>query len=151
MTPKQKRFVAEYLIDLNATQAAIRAGYSKKTAYSIGDENLKKPEIAAAIAEGQARIADKAEITQDWLVEEFRENHRLAREHGPVKDRYGKPTNQLVQRNLSASNKALESIAVITGNWTEKKKVDLTHGVDDELAELMKEIDGRSRGLPNRG
>lgn len=46
MTPKQKKFCAEYLIDLNATQAAIRAGYSAKTAYSMGSENLKKPEIA---------------------------------------------------------------------------------------------------------
>ena len=45
MTEKQKLFCEEYLIDLNATQAALRAGYSKKTAYSIGNENLKKPEI----------------------------------------------------------------------------------------------------------
>ena len=45
MTKKQKRFVEEYLIDLNATQAAIRAGYSPDTAGSIGAENLKKPEI----------------------------------------------------------------------------------------------------------
>lgn len=49
MTKKQKRFCDEYLIDCNATQAAIRAGYSKKTAYSIGVENLKKPEIKAYI------------------------------------------------------------------------------------------------------
>ena len=45
LTPKQQRFVEEYLIDLNATQAAIRASYSEKTAYSVGHENLKKPEI----------------------------------------------------------------------------------------------------------
>ena len=45
MTAKQKRFCDEYLTDLNATQAAIRSGYSEKTAYSIGNENLKKPEI----------------------------------------------------------------------------------------------------------
>ena len=45
MTEKQKLFCEEYLIDLNATQAALRAGYSEKTAYSIGNENLKKPEI----------------------------------------------------------------------------------------------------------
>ncbi len=124
MTPKQKRFVAEYLIDHNATQAAIRAGYSERTARFIGAENLTKPNIAEAVAAGTERIADKAEITQDWLVAEFQENHRLAREHGPVKDRYGKPTNQLVQRNLSASNRALESIAIITGNWVEKKKLE---------------------------
>ena len=49
MTPKQMRFINEYLIDLNATQAAIRAGYSVRTAYSIGQENLKKPEIKQKI------------------------------------------------------------------------------------------------------
>ena len=49
MTKKQKRFIEEYLIDLNATQAAIRAGYSPETAGSIGNENLKKPEIRARI------------------------------------------------------------------------------------------------------
>ncbi len=124
MTPKQKRFVAEYLTDHNATQAAIRAGYSERTAQQTGSRLLLNVVVAAAIAEGEERTADKAEITQDWLVAEFQENHRLAREHGPVKDRYGKPTSMMVQRNLSASNKALESIAVITGNWVEKKKVD---------------------------
>jgi len=45
LTAKQKVFVAEYLVDLNATQAAVRAGYSEKTAYSVGHENLKKPEV----------------------------------------------------------------------------------------------------------
>ncbi|MFR7383035.1 MAG: terminase small subunit, partial [[Clostridium] leptum] len=45
LTAKQQRFVDEYLIDLNATQAAIRAGYSEKTAFSIGTENLRKPLI----------------------------------------------------------------------------------------------------------
>ena len=58
LTAKQQRFCDEYLIDLNATQAAIRAGYSKKTAYSIGQENLKKPEINAHI---EKRMAEKEE------------------------------------------------------------------------------------------
>lgn len=67
MTKKQKRFCDEYLIDLNATQAAIRAGYSKKTAYSIGDENLKKPEIKKYIDDRMAEkedalIADQNEV-----------------------------------------------------------------------------------------
>ncbi len=69
MTPKQKRFCDEYLIDTNATQAAIRAGYSEKTAYSIGEENLKKPDIRAYIderlAEMQSKtIADATEVMQ---------------------------------------------------------------------------------------
>lgn len=61
LTPKQERFVSEYLIDLNATQAAIRAGYSEKTARQVASENLSKPDIADAIAEAQGRIAEKAE------------------------------------------------------------------------------------------
>lgn len=56
MTKKQKLFCDEYLIDLNATQAAIRAGYSEKTAYSIGNENLTKPEIKKYIDD---RMAEK--------------------------------------------------------------------------------------------
>lgn len=58
MTDKQQRFCDEYLIDLNQTQAAIRAGYSKKTAYSIGNEILKKPEIQEYI---KKRMAEKEE------------------------------------------------------------------------------------------
>lgn len=60
MTPKQERFVAEYLIDLNATQAAIRAGYSEKTAYSIGHELLKKPEVASLVAQSNANLISGA-------------------------------------------------------------------------------------------
>ena len=67
LTAKQQRFCDEYLIDLNATQAAIRAGYSKKTAYSIGVENLKKPELKKYIDERMAEkekslIADQDEV-----------------------------------------------------------------------------------------
>ena len=61
LTPKQKRFVEEYVIDCNATQAAIRAGYSPKTAYSIGQENLKKPEVMKAIAEKQKKVSERTE------------------------------------------------------------------------------------------
>jgi len=71
LTPKQKRFCEEYLIDLNATQAAIRAGYSKRTAYSIGQENLKKPEIQARIQELQRNLSKRNQITQDMIIKEL--------------------------------------------------------------------------------
>jgi len=71
MTPKQKRFVDEYLIDLNATEAALRAGYSKRTAYSIGNENLKKPEIQKAIQKAMKDRERRTEITQDKVLREF--------------------------------------------------------------------------------
>lgn len=71
LTAKQAAFVAEYLIDLNATQAAIRAGYSTKTAKSIGDENLSKPDVAAAVAEAIQARAKRTEITADRVLKEL--------------------------------------------------------------------------------
>lgn len=71
LSPKQKLFVQEYLIDLNATQAAIRAGYSKKTAEVIGHENLRKPYISSAIQKAMKKREDRTEITQDRVLEEY--------------------------------------------------------------------------------
>src|SRR5580700_11370390 len=72
LTPKQARFVQEYLIDLNAAQAAIRAGYSAKTARVIGHENLTNPDIAAAIEKAMAERAERTRLTADWVVDELR-------------------------------------------------------------------------------
>lgn len=71
LTPKQQRFVEEYLVDLNATQAAIRAGYSEKTAKVIGHENLTKPDIAAAIESAQKKLSERTEITQDMVLQRW--------------------------------------------------------------------------------
>lgn len=71
LTPKQKRFVEEYLIDLNATQAAIRAGCSQRTARQIGEENLSKPDIFFAVQEAQAKRSERTEITQDMVLQEL--------------------------------------------------------------------------------
>ena len=71
LTPKQKRFVSEYLVDLNATAAAIRAGYSEKTARAIGAENLTNPNIAAEIQKRRGELQDKLEITQERVLEEL--------------------------------------------------------------------------------
>jgi phage terminase small subunit len=61
LTPKERLFVVEYLKDLNATQAAIRAGYSKKTARYIGHENLTKPHIQTALSEARNSIEKREE------------------------------------------------------------------------------------------
>lgn len=68
LNPRQQRFVDEYLLDLNATQAAIRAGYSAKTAGAIGEENLKKPEIAAAVKTAVDARAERTQIDAEWLL-----------------------------------------------------------------------------------
>ena len=73
LTDKQEKFVQEYLLDLNATQAAIRAGYSKKTAKEIGCENLTKPNISKRIQEYQKQQKEKFSVSfeqkQKWLSE----------------------------------------------------------------------------------
>ena len=68
LTAKQEQFCNEYLIDLNATQAAIRSGYSAKTATEIGCENLIKPNIADRVAELMKGRADKLSVTQDDVL-----------------------------------------------------------------------------------
>ena len=71
LTPKQERFISEYLIDLNATQAAIRAGYSETTAEIIGFENLRKPKIKEEIQKAMDDRAKRTEITQDKVLKEI--------------------------------------------------------------------------------
>lgn len=71
MTKKQKRFIEEYLIDLNATQAAIRAGYSPDTAKSIGSENLTKPDIKAQIARAMAERSRRTGVNADRVIMEL--------------------------------------------------------------------------------
>ena len=71
LTAKQIRFVDEYMVDFNATQAAIRAGYKAKTAHVIGAENLRKPKIAEEIARRQKDLQRRTEVTQDRVVKEL--------------------------------------------------------------------------------
>lgn len=71
MTKKQRFFVEEYLIDLNATQAAIRAGYSFKTAKQIGQDNLSKPVIRNAIDRAIAERSRRTGINQDRVIQEL--------------------------------------------------------------------------------
>lgn len=91
MTPKQERFVQEYLLDLNATQAAIRSGYSAKTAHVIGPENLEKPEIKAAIDAAKAKREEATQVDANWVLK------RLADEAtADIADLYNKETGDLL-------------------------------------------------------
>ncbi len=122
MSPKQQRFVEEYLVDHNATQAAIRAGYSEKTAYSIGHENLKKPEIAAAIAAGEARLRRKTEVSIRSMTEEMRENRDLA----------------IKNDQASAAQQATMGMAKLHGLLVDRSEVKTTN--DMTLAEVRARI-----------
>jgi phage terminase small subunit len=71
VTNKQRRFIAEYLVDSNATQAAIRAGFSKKTAYSIGSRLLKNVEVSYEIARRQRALERHLEVSAQGVLAEY--------------------------------------------------------------------------------
>lgn len=90
LNPKQARFVAEYLVDLNAKQAAIRAGYSSRTAQVQGSRLLSKAKVADAIQVGQKAREERTRITQDRVLQElarlaFFDIRRLYNEDGSLK------------------------------------------------------------------
>jgi phage terminase small subunit len=68
LTPKQQAFVDAYLVEPNATKAAIAAGYSKKTAYSAGGRLLKNVEVSAALNKRVSKVAEKAEVTAEEVL-----------------------------------------------------------------------------------
>lgn len=86
LTLKQERFVQEYLVDLNATQAAIRAGYSAKTADRIGPELLGKTCVSEAIQKAIKRREKRTEVTQDYVIEKLREIAEKDASDGPESD-----------------------------------------------------------------
>ena len=71
MTPKQERFVVEYLVDLNATQAAIRAGYSKRSAKVTACDMLRKPAIAEAVRKAREKQKTRIEVSADVVLREL--------------------------------------------------------------------------------
>jgi phage terminase small subunit len=71
LSPKQRRFVAEYLVDLNGTQAAIRAGYSPRTAKVQGSRLLTNADVAQAVQAGQKRTLGKLEVTAERIMQEL--------------------------------------------------------------------------------
>lgn len=91
LTAKQELFVQEYLIDLNATQAAIRAGYSEKTAGQQGFELLKKPEIQSGINAAQQARAERTQINADYVLRTIHETVERCKQAAPVLDKQGKP------------------------------------------------------------
>lgn len=96
LTAKQQRFCNEYLIDLNATQAAIRAGYSKKTAYSIGVENLKKPELKKYIEDRMAEKDKELIATGDEVLKYLTSVMR------------GKSTSSVLARDEMGADRVIE-------------------------------------------
>ena len=130
LTIKQKKFADEYIISGNATQSAINAGYSKKTCYSIGNENLKKPEIKAYIDERMKKleeeaIADQAEVLK-YLTRVLRDE-----EKEDVLVNVGNFEQEIQSMKVSAKDKikAAELLGKRYGSWTDKVDLNSSEGI----------------------
>lgn len=129
LTEKQKAFVQEYLVDLNATAAAKRAGYSEKTAYSVGNENLTKPEISKAIQKAMQERQERTQVTQDMVVQEI---SKVA----------FKDAADFAESELKYANKlkALEMLAKHLGLYTENASLPKDEIHEDGLSKSLKEL-----------
>lgn len=144
---RQERFAQEYIIDLNATQAAIRAGYSEKTAYSIGQRLLKHVEIQERIQQAMKERATRTGITQDRVLREYA---RIAF-FDPRKlfDTDGNPINiSELDEDTAAAIAGLEVVQELnseTGSTSYTKKYKITNklGALDSLAKHLGMFDGK--------
>lgn len=155
MNAKQQRFADEYLIDLNATQAAIRAGYSKRTAYSIGDENLKKPEIQEYIKKRMEEKDSELIAKQDEVLRQLTSTLRreetesvvvVTKSRKSFYDENGKkvieekevPQIVPIPAKLSDVNKAAELLGKYHALWTDKTQIDAkgTVTIIDDIPEV---------------
>jgi phage terminase small subunit len=129
VTPKQKRFVEEYLIDLNATQAAIRAGFKEKTAYSAGQRLLKKvEEVQTAIDIAIKEREKKSAVTAEYVLTNLQEVVERCLQSAPVVNTKGQQVydeegNALWEFNAPGANKALELLGKHLGMFSEKVQV----------------------------
>lgn len=117
LTDKQEVFCQEYIIDLNATQSAIRAGYSAKTANRIASQLLSKLDIQEKIAELKLSRSERTAVTSDWVLISARRVFERCMQDEPVLDRDGNPVMCTTENgelaaayefNASGANKALE-------------------------------------------
>lgn len=154
LTAKQEAFCLEYLKDLNATQAAIRAGYKEKTARQSGSENLSKPDIADKIAELMEERSNKAKIDAEWVLTNAKKVFDRCMQFEQVMNRDGSPVyvstedGDLVPAfkfEPSGANKALEIIGkhVDVNAFTKQPEEDqdaaslnITFGVNEPVGEI---------------
>lgn len=152
LNAKQKRFCDEYLVDLNATQAAIRAGYSVETARAIGCENLTKPNIQREIARAMAERSKRTGVNQDRVVQElariaFVKMTDIVDSRGIIRDdasdddlsciefvkckKSESDTGSSIESEvkLASKLKALELLGKHLGMWSDKLDINITQPV----------------------
>ena len=160
LTDKQSAFVREYLVDLNATQAAIRAGYSERTASRIGPQLLGKTWVREAIEKAQAKRARRVEVTQDYVLSNLVEVVERTMQRAPVLDRKGEQVTDEEGRavwtfDAKGANRALELLGKHLGIFTDKLKAEVSGPdggpVASEIVVRFVEPDGEQSGEAGNG
>ena len=125
LNPKQELFCREYLVDLNATQAAIRAGYSQQTAKQIGQRLLKTTKVNNTIQELQVDKIEKLDISANYIISNLKAIADRCMQAEPVIGKDGNPTGQY-RFNASGANRALELIGKHLGMFNDKLNIQHT-------------------------
>ena len=160
ITPKQQRFVAEYLVDLNATQAAIRAGYSEKTAQPQSARLLSKVMVKKAVAAAQAERSERTEITQDYVLTSIMETMERCKQAEPVKYQNGDqvyvatPAGDIVPAykfDAGAVLRGAELLGKHLAMFTDKQNVTYHDGDRQEVQERADAFTRAIAGMSARG
>lgn len=175
LNEKQRRFALEFIIDLNATQAALRSGYSAKTAYSLGQRLLKNVEVKKVVDELTKERSERTKIDSDWVLTELKKNYDVSMaDFLTIPEGGGQPyidLSKATPEQLAAIDeitidqigdlvgkikikkaprlKTLDMIGKHVGVQAFREKAEVTHGVTSDLQRLMQEIDGKTLGPPS--
>lgn len=136
LTARRQRFVDEYLKDLNATQAAIRAGYSENGAKQTAARLLTFVDVAAAIKAEQDKRSIRNRISADWVLKRLIKNVQRASVAIPVLDYDGEPIGEYRYEG-NVVNKALELIGKHIGMFTDKMELSGPGGVPLQMSEIV--------------
>ena len=146
LTPKQQRFVDEYLVDLNATQAAIRAGYSAKTANEQGNRLLANVSVQKAIQEAMSARSERTKIDQDYVVNNLVEVVERCMQRAPVCNMRGQQIqdedgNHLWTFNGKVAVAALGLLGKNIGMFVERKEIKADIDVKSGLGHFYGQTD----------
>lgn len=145
LTAKQEQFCLEYMIDLNATQAAIRAGYSAKTADVIGCENLVKPNIAKRIEELQVERTERTTVDADFVLNGLKELNQICMGQKEVTYTVDGVQESMRVFEQSGAARSFELIGKHLGMFIERKEIT---GEVSFMSTLLDEI-SENDGLPS--
>ena len=139
LTPKQAKFVREYLKDSNGKAAAIRAGYAEGSAKVTGSRLLTNANVKALLANHQQEAESLAVVDKAWVLERLRENVDRSMTTEPVRDRDGNETGDYTYQG-NVANRALELLGKDLGMFADKMDVKVQGAVEEMLESVRGEM-----------